>query len=349
MDIERVQAYLRERLSRPSLRVEHAAQIPGGASRDTWSFDISWNEGGGQHEESLVFRLDPAASVLESGRHVEYEVYRAVASTREIPVPEVLFLEDDIEALGQTFFVMRKVSGSSSLPDLQSEALADQRPAIADHWMRIGASIATLDWESLGLGKILAVPTLETTWEVELDKWEKVVIDHELEVRPTMHAALRWLRRNPPAPAQRISLVHADFRSGNYLYEDGRITAMLDWEMAHLGDPIEDLGYAFGGAWRAEEADSLVGWVIEAEEAIRLWSKYSGLTVDRKALHWWTVFGMMKLNALFWTGAWEFAQGRTKNHLLPMITYMFVERQDGWLLDAMGVPRLEPAAPGPSQ
>jgi len=343
LKVEGVQGYLAKRLQRPSLRLDKVFQIPGGASRETWSCDVSWEEEGRRCQEGLILRVDPEVSLLQSSRRSEYEVYRALASVEEIPLPETLLIENDAEILGLTFFVMRKVSGASSI-DFQWDANAEQRPAIGEQWMRIGAAIASLGWKSRGLGTLFEVPTPEHTWEIELDKWESFFDAHELEVRPTMRAALRWLRRNPPPPAQRISLVHGDFRSGNYLYEDARITAMLDWEMAHLGDPIEDLGYACGGAWRTDgKADSLVGWVIDQEEAIRIWEKHSKLRVDRESLRWWTVLGMLKLNALFWSGAWEFAQGRTTNPLMPMITYMFVEKQDGWLLDAMGVAPLRPA------
>src|SRR4029078_9075954 len=80
--------------------------------------------------------------------------------------------------------------------------------------------------------------------------WEKVIDEDELEPQPIARAAIRWMRRNPPPPAQRISIVHGDYRTGNFLHDgQGRILAILDWEMAHLGDPLEDLGWALDPLW----------------------------------------------------------------------------------------------------
>ena len=95
-------------------------------------------------------------------------------------------------------------------------------------------------WLSLTAQKMM-VPEPGQCWHRELDYWESYLGKMELEPQPLARAAISWLRRNPPLPAQQISVVHGDYRAGNFLFDiTGKIHAILDWEMMHLGDPLED-------------------------------------------------------------------------------------------------------------
>ncbi len=107
----------------------------------------------------------------------------------------------------------------------------------------------------------------------ELARWEKVIDEDEREPQPIARAAIRWLKRNPPPPAQKISVVHGDYRTGNFLYDaNGDIRAILDWEMAHLGDPLEDLGWALDPLWAHGDPSRPAGTIARAE-AIAIWEK----------------------------------------------------------------------------
>ena len=98
--------------------------------------------------------------------------------------------------------------------------------------------------------------------EARADHWLRDLDDDELEPQPITRAAIRWLRANPPPPAQRISVVHADYRTGNFLVDErGTIRGILDWELAHLGDPLEDLAWGINRVWcwnRDERAGGLL-------------------------------------------------------------------------------------------
>ena len=131
----------------------------------------------------------------------------------------------------------------------------------------------------------------------------------ERHPQPIVRAAMRRLRRNPPKPAQRISVVHGDFRSGNFLHDGGgHILAVLDWEMAHLGDPLEDLAWCFDPLWNHFDDSRVAGTVAEAE-AIAIWERESGLVVDPAALAWWKLFSAVKGCAIWTTSAKEFVAG----------------------------------------
>src|SRR6201999_3457195 len=117
-------------------------------------------------------------------------------------------------------------------------------------------------------------------WRHELDRWEKVIDEDEREPQPIARAAIRWLRKHPPPPAQKICVVHGDYRTGNFLHDNqGTIRAVLDWEMAHLGDPLEDLGWALDPLWSHGDPSRPAGTLPRAD-AIALWEAASGLKAD---------------------------------------------------------------------
>ena len=123
------------------------------------------------------------------------------------------------------------------------EKIAEQK------WSILG-EIATADPAKLGLVGTMESVAPDQCWKRELDYWEGVLDSDELIPQPIMRAAIRWMRRNPPPPAQKVSVVHGDYRTGNFLFdEQGRIHGILDWEMAHLGDPLEDLGWSLNRVW----------------------------------------------------------------------------------------------------
>ena len=102
------------------------------------------------------------------------------------------------------------------------------------------------------------MPAPAECWKKELDYWEADINKNELEPHPILRAAIRRLRQNPPPPAPSVVPVHGDMRCGNFLFsEEGDIKAILDWEMFHLGDPLEDLTWALNPIWSWNEPDLL--------------------------------------------------------------------------------------------
>src|SRR5690606_4148269 len=151
------------------------------------------------------------------------------------------------------------------------------QPEIARNMYEILGAIASFEWRGTPAERAAEAPTPETAWQKELAHWEGVIDAQELSPQPVMRAAIRWLRANPPPPAQRISVVHGDYRVGNFLYkDDGSIHGIVDWEMAHLGDPIEDLAWSFNQSWQWAK-DGRPGGIVDRETAIATWERASGL------------------------------------------------------------------------
>lgn len=316
---ERIAAYLQARMpGAADLTVSALNRIPGGASRETWSFDARWREGDRDEERGFVIRRDPEASVLETERDIEFQVYRALADT-SIPVPRVYWLEKESQWLDRPFFVMERIDGCETSPQvLITEEYAAGRPKIAEHAVRILADIHNVDWKARGLD-FLGVPSgPDDCGPREVAKWQETLHKDSLEPQPVLEAAFHWLKHHPPPPAQKTALVHADYRTGNFLYGADSIRGWLDWEMVHLGDPMEDVGWFCIMPWRWAR-DGRVGGLLPREEFYRLYEKHSGLRVDEEAVRFWEVLGNVKLAVIFITGGRSFCDGRTRNVFIGLL------------------------------
>lgn len=322
MQEQQLVAYLRHRMPHVSdLRVSNIARIPGGASRETWSFDAHWREGDREVTQGFIVRRDPTASLLETERDLEFRLYAALQNSG-VPVPPVYWLETDGTWLERPFFVMGRLPGQTDARTLvSSPEFAEVRPKIARQKAEILARIHNLDWQELGLDFLGVPPSPAHCAEIEIERWETVMRKDALEPQPVLELALSWLKRHQPV-AQKICVVHADYRTGNFLYDRERgITGVLDWEMAHLGDPMEDVAWVCLRSWRWA-GDARVGGLLDREEFYRLYEEYSGLKVDRDAVKFYEVLGNLKLATIFLTGARSFCEGKTRDVLLALTAHI---------------------------
>lgn len=319
-------AYLSEKWRAP-VTIEALSRIPGGASRQTWKC-AAIHEG---RREGLIVRLDPASSLIDTDRRTEYRAIEA-AFQSGLPVPEPLALEEDASFLGQSFSLTREVPGCDSAADKIPEA---HRAAIGRRkWATLGA-IARLDPIALGLTDTMPATSRETCAMEQLEYWAGVIAADEIHPNPIAHATIRWLRRNPPPPAQKLCLVHGDFRTGSFLFtQDGAIKAILDWEMAHIGDPLEDLAWSLDPLWSWANP-ALAGLLLPHEEAIRCWEDASGLTVDPAAFRWWRIFASLKGIAIWISSSEDFHTGAAKEPILAVAGWLMTDRQQQILIDRL--------------
>ena len=329
-----------------SLRVEGLTRIVGGASRETWSFDAVWQENAVERHRGFILRRDPDAGLLESDRALEYRAYRAFANS-EVPVPAVYWLEREPEPLGRPFFIMERIDGCRTDGNFLGAQPDDERKLrLAQRKFAILGALHRADPVALGLADIdpLGIPSPENAARRQLDHWERIVDQQAQEPLPIVRLAVAWLRSHLPPPAQRIVVCHGDFRSGNFLYdyEAGEIRGVLDWEMVHLGDPLEDLAWTcllnwrYGGASPAGGGSDRIGGLVERETAFRLYEAASGVRVDETALRWWDVFSHVKAVGIWITGGRSFADGRTNQPFMALIPRLLNGVQEQALLDLLG-------------
>jgi aminoglycoside phosphotransferase (APT) family kinase protein len=336
---EAVTAYLGHVLPGASdVQVCNLRRIFGGASRHTWSLDASWIEGESAVQRGLIIRIDPAASLLETDRELEFRVYRGIANSG-VPVPAAFWYESSPEWLGGAFFVMERVDGCESARRtifMPGQEAALQR--LAERHFEIGGMISAFDWHAAGWA-FLEAPLPQRCWQIELDRWERVIEENRTDAQPVTRLAIAWLRAHPPPPAQRIAVVHADYRLGNVLHDEkGEIRAVLDWEMTHLGDPLEDLAWTCMPNWRRGRNEYAAG-VLPLETAWQIWSLSSGLSFDPRAYRWWEVFSQVKAVAIWLTGGRTFADGRAGDCQLAIISTRLTPQDDERTLRMLGLQR----------
>ena len=285
------------------VRVSELSRIPGGASRETYRFDADIDG----RSRGMILRRDPVGGLIDTDRRTEFLAYKSFQDV--VPVPEPIVLETDGEALDRPFFIMSRIDGGQVPSVLNLEPYGEHARAIGAELFAILGRIARRDPATLPIRDCFALPATADCWREALDGWQQVIERDERHPQPIVRAAIRRLRRNPPKPAEKISVVHGDYRSGNFLHDGrGRILAVLDWEMVHLGDPLEDLAWCFDPLWNHFD-DGCVAGTVPQVEAIAIWERESGLHVDRAALNWWKLFSAVKGCAIWTTSGREFAAG----------------------------------------
>jgi aminoglycoside phosphotransferase (APT) family kinase protein len=335
---ERIARYAEHRFP----EIEHAEvtaiqRVHGGASRETYRLGLRVRKtDGGSEEVRWILRRDPEGSLIETERRNEFEAYRAFYET-QVPVPRPLCLEEEPKWLDRSFFLMEEVTGCEASPQaILLPPYAEHLAEIGDQAWTILGRISATDPKSVGLADRMEPVSPEDCWRRELDRWERVMDEDEPGPQPIGRAAIRWLRRNPPPPPERLSVVAASLKTGNFLVDPGgRIRAILDWEMAHLGDPLEDLAWSMNRIW-CWARDDRVGGLLAREEAVRIWEQASGLRADPQGLHWWDLFSGIKGLAIWLSSGHEFIEGKNQDPILAFTSWWLPNSQDRAILETMG-------------
>lgn len=285
--------------------VEGLRRLTGGASRETWSFDLA---AGGSGPVPLVLRRDATAMTTVVDRDLECRLLDA-ARAAGVPVPAVVFLLDADDAIGSGF-VMERVEGET-IPRkiLRDDAYAAARPLLAAQAGGVLAAIHSVDLSSLP-GLAGADPG-EDPAQAAVRQY-RGVLDAVGEAHPAFELGLRWLDEHLPAPAEAV-LVHGDFRNGNLIVGPEGITAVLDWELAHAGDPMEDLGWMCVRSWRFGVDDKPVGGFGDYGEFFAAYEAAGGRSVDPEAVRFWEAFGTLKWGVICLVQALSFRSGASRS------------------------------------
>jgi aminoglycoside phosphotransferase (APT) family kinase protein len=247
-------------------------RLSAGATSAIWSFDY------GEPARGYILRIAaPGANrVPISTEAAAMEAARAVG----VPVPPIVSAGDDPEPFGRPFMVMERVEGETLARHiLRDDEFAEARKVFAGQCGKILARLRVSE----------KVPGL--AYEDQLGRWTEVLRLTDVPV-PTFEWALRYLQTNRP-PENDPTVVHGDFRLGNLIVGPEGVRAVLDWELVHLGDPLEDLGWLCARPWRFR-GPSPVGGMGEYEELLEAYESESRVTVDVEQLRWWEVFATLR-------------------------------------------------------
>lgn len=285
-------------------------RIHGGSSQETFRFTASWNDGGGRQEHRLILRRAPVSGLVNAEADLEFSVYSALEGCG-LPVPRAWWLELDPQWLERPFFIMEMLPGTAG-NILDPRPYGDREREVASDFWRILGRLARQDHAAIGLSSLRNGEAADRFWSRELDWWEAKLDAGEAVIEPIVRGAIRWLRRNPPAEAAKPAICHGDYRSGNFLWQgDGSISGILDWEMCHVSDPLEDVAWALNPMWSVER-------LLPLDEAFVLWEAESGLALDREALEWWRLFACVKACGIWTTAEASFQDGTSREPIIAL-------------------------------
>lgn len=259
-----------------------------GFSTDTFLFDVSWQEAGQQRSEGMVFRRPPRLPIWpDYDLEIQVLVMQHLEGT-SVPVPRVYWLEKDESIFGTPFFIMNRIEGVilPSYPvyhtfGVYHDATPEQRAKIWWGCVEALAKIHLLDWKGLGFS-FLGVPEGGTgPLDQLLDYNEGYLNWVKEEPQPILEAALDWLRMNRYAP-EHVTLCWGDSRLSNLIYgTDFEVLAVLDWEMASLGDPESDVAWLLFLDWANSEATGVppLEGTPGSEETVQRYQELTGRKV----------------------------------------------------------------------
>ena len=280
--------------------------IPGGASRETWLV-----EGEGAR---WVLRRDPEGSVSLVPIAEEFAlVDRAREAGVRVPVP--IALEPAGGRLGTAGMLMSFVEGTSVAPRiLRKPEFEGARERLTGQLAEALARIHSID--PTDLAGVLPAPAGDPAL-AQIEEWERQ-LDEIGEPLPAVELGLRWLRAHAPEPAE-ARVVHGDFRLGNFIVDEDGLAGVIDWELAHLGDPAEDIGWLCIRSWRFGNDDLPVAGVGQLDEFVAAYEAAGGARVDRDRARYWEAFGNVKWAIICARQAHDHLTGVRRSHELASL------------------------------
>jgi aminoglycoside phosphotransferase (APT) family kinase protein len=321
-------------LGERDVRVEGLRLLSGGASRETWSFDAVLGTGSDPPRHGLVLqraRGGVSDSMVGPSMRLEDDLLSA-ASRHGVPVPATVVDTRDAEPLLGTARVSARIAGET----LGHRIVRDDRFAAAR------ARLPRQCGQALAAIHSIDTSTLEGLEPVEPLQRLRDGLDLVGEQRPAFEIALRWLAANRPDAPTSSTLVHGDFRLGNLVVDETGLRAVLDWELAHLGDPLEDLGWLCVRSWRFG-GDGLVAGVGGVDELLDAYHTAGGTRATPERVRWWIVVGTLTWGLICAFQARRHLEGVVRSVELAAIGRRICEAEYD-LLQLLGVP-----APGPHQ
>lgn len=288
-------------------------RLTGGASRETWAATV------GGHR--VVSQRQQAGS--ERSMQVEAAVLRA-AESQGVPAPRVIDCVEGDD--GVVTLITSFVDGETiARRILRDDEFAQARTVLVE---QLGRALARLHRIPLG-----SVPDLELVDELEV---YRVELDEIGEPHPTFELALRWLDdHRTDAGAERLRIVHGDFRLGNVIVDHEGLAAVIDWELAHLGNPLQDLGWTCVPAWRFGSSLPAAG-VGTREALLGAYNAEAGTAFAADDLRWWEVYGILRWGVMCMTQAHRHLSGSTRSHELAAIGRRVCENEHDLFLALEG-------------
>ena len=274
--------------------------IPGGYSRETFRFDAVVTSSAGEEHHPLILRKDPppATALLETSREIEHDLIEALRLHTDLPIGRSLGHEPDPARFGEPAMVIQRMHGKSQTSDLFHDGPdTHQADDVMRHLCEVLVELHGVDVSAVDPHGRLVDPRDvgidATTWDTYIDS----TIDYYIRSFPTfaydplimfLLDMFLTLRRNKPRPLPLV-LAHGDFNPANFLYEGGKVTALIDWENARIGDPREDLGWMT--TMDILSNTNVMAHPVDEGGFLAYYNKLTGFDITQSEIDYFTLFG----------------------------------------------------------
>ena len=308
-------AYLSEKIGADNLVVNGMTKIEQGMSSETFFFDLSYTKNQNEVREEIVIKREPSGGILETYDLSKEFILLNSLIAGGITVPQVLWNEPDAKIFERPFYAMKKVEGDVFNVDPRRPSKLmfkdDERPSLAEDFVSNIVKIHNFDWKNSDMG-FPADPGKDNEPVIrQIEQHEQAIDLAGYRSLPIVAMSINWLKQNAPE-IDRLNIVHGDYRIGNFISKDGRIQAVIDWEMCHLGDPHEDLAYILSPAWRSAD-EGLVNHLMTEGEFIKKYQEMSGISVDPYKLMYYGGINIIRGLDLMCTAAKNFTHGQSSD------------------------------------
>jgi aminoglycoside phosphotransferase (APT) family kinase protein len=329
---ERVAAFLEGATGARSAQVTRWERLSGGAIQENIALEARLEGGTQPGTHRWVVRSDaPSAVAVSRTRPEEFALLQA-AHAAGVRVPRPLWLS---AAAGTRFFVMEHVPGTAAGHRLvKDDALVPDRARLAAD---LGENLARLHRVHPPQATLAFLGTPPTHPALERVATYRAALDAlgAAGVNPVLEWGLRWCELHAP-PAAPSVLLHRDYRTGNYLVHEGRLAAVLDWEFAGWGDPVEDIGWLFARCWRFGRAERVAGGVGPAEAFLAAYNAASGRAVAEAGTVYWQVMAHVRWAVIALQQAERHRSGAQSSlelaltaHIVPELEWEILELTKG--------------------
>ena len=288
-------------------RPVHWNRLSGGASQETWAIDAIVN----LQAEPLILRRSPGgtARATESGNSVPLETEALVIETARqqgAAAPRVRYVLKPADGVGHGYVMDRLQGETIPRKILRDPAFDTVRPTLARQCGEILARIHKVDTTTLrGHLRMIDGPAQLRHYR---DLYDAYDYPH-----PVFEFAFKWLEPRISSPT-RLTLVHGDFRHGNLLISPRGVEAALDWELTHIGDPLEDIGWICTNSWRFGVSEKLVGGFGDLEDLLAGYESEGGAHYERDEVRIWIAYGSLKWGIMCMSMYQGFLRDRSVEH-----------------------------------
>ena len=310
----RIAAYLSAETARV-VTVDGVRRFPVGFSWLTYGVVVRGLEGA--PEQELILRLGPDDGLFAPYSALPQVLAMQALQGTAVPVPQAWWHSDDPAILGAPFLFCEKAAGGAVVPwvsPTEAPLADDYRRALGAQFIDALAALHRVPWQGRPVAQLTPGITADNAARLTVDHLAAQIHRWAMRPYPLADWGLRWLYANAPV-APHVAIVHGDYRTGNFLEQGGSITAILDWELVHLGDPHEDLGWASLPMYKG--GSPYICRLAEPEWFYRRYGEQAGFAVDMKSVHYYQVFNFLKLAATHMAAARCFEDGRFNDLRMP--------------------------------